>query len=729
MDLLYFLKVLYRKKWTIIALTLLAIITAFFFLVNKSPLYTSLAQYSTGFTSERVKLVDGSSAIDLFTVDVKFDNVIETIKSPQVLSRISYSLLLHDLTNSSSAFKTLSEKDKQNDAYKAVNRDSIRILLTDKLAQNQLLKSNVKNEYEALEYLKLYGFDYNTLLGNLTVSRVARTDYLDIFFNSENPNLSASVVNSIGNEFLNYYRSLNLRRTNESAQSIKDLVQSQQNKVDSLGKQLLNEKISQGTIDPVSRTTSAMETVTGLETRLAEEKSKFNEHSNRYNYLKTRLGELEASMSGGGGNDEIVKLTNRRNELTEELNRKGGSDPVLEKQISDLRAQINAKANSGSGKAKTKDAIDAIKVQISEESAMLNASRSSVADYEASIRRYMGMTNTNPGSGIKMDVIQTQLAMENKQLGNVKEMYNQVQGLAKDDPTSNFIQTRIGQPASEPNSKKTMVKMALSGASVFFLSAIFFIFLEIFDSSVKTPGIFSKLSKVKIANVVNQVNLKKSNPSAIMLEDTLVNKFRKNDVFKNNIRKLRYELLHSDKKIFLFTSTQNKTGKSTVIEALATSLTLSKKKVLILDMNFTNNTLTRAFGTEVFIQDVAQNINLSAPFAQQNIAGKTQFEGLDIIGCREGNTTPSESLYNIDIKSLFEYLKESYDFLLVEGPSLNNFADSKELAQYVEGVFTVFSADLSMLQVDMESMRFIADLKGKNHGVILNKVLTENINS
>ncbi|RYE22845.1 MAG: hypothetical protein EOP51_12245, partial [Sphingobacteriales bacterium] len=486
MDLLYFLKVLYRKKWTIIGLTFIAILTAFLLVVNKSPLYTSLAQYSTGFTAEKVKLVDGTSAIDLFTADVKFDNVIETIKSPQVLSRISYSLLLHDLTDPNNAYKKLSEKEKQGDTYKNVKKDSLRVLLTSKLAQNELLRSNVKNEYEAIEFLKLYGYDYNSILGNLTVSRVARTDYLDIFFNSENPNLSASVVNSIGNEFLNYYRSLNLRRTNESAQNIKDLLQSQQNKVDSLGKQLLNEKMSQGTIDPVSRTTSAMETVTGLETRLADEKSKLNEHTNRYNYLKARLAELEGSAGSGGSNDEIVRLTNRRNELTDELNRKGGSDPVLEKQIADLRAQINAKASSGAGKAKLKDAIDAVKVQLSEEMAMMNAARTSVADYEASIRRYMGMTNTNPGSSIKMDVIQTQLDMENKQLGNVKDMYNQVQGLAKDDPTANFIQTRIGQPAAEPNSKKTMVKMALSGASVFFLSAIFFIFLEIFDSSVKT---------------------------------------------------------------------------------------------------------------------------------------------------------------------------------------------------------------------------------------------------
>src|SRR5690606_6247663 len=85
MDLVYFLKVLYRRKWIIMLLSAIAVVAAFAFLVNKKPLFVSVAQYSTGFTAEKVKLVDGSTAIDLYTVDVKFDNVIETIKSPQVV--------------------------------------------------------------------------------------------------------------------------------------------------------------------------------------------------------------------------------------------------------------------------------------------------------------------------------------------------------------------------------------------------------------------------------------------------------------------------------------------------------------------------------------------------------------------------------------------------------------------------------------------------------------------
>ncbi|RYF45174.1 MAG: hypothetical protein EON99_00255, partial [Chitinophagaceae bacterium] len=179
MDIMYFLKVLYRKKWIILSLSFLAVVAAFLFLVNKKPLYVSVAQYSTGFTSEKVKLVDGSTAIDLYTVDVKFDNVIETIKSPQVVNRVGYSLLLHDLTDPHNAYTKLSEKDKGTPVYREMNVDTARKILLEMLTTHNLLHSNKKNESLLIEYLKLYGYGYEEMLYYLNVSRVARTDYLN----------------------------------------------------------------------------------------------------------------------------------------------------------------------------------------------------------------------------------------------------------------------------------------------------------------------------------------------------------------------------------------------------------------------------------------------------------------------------------------------------------------------------------------------------------------------
>src|SRR5258708_6351838 len=146
MDLIYFLKVLYRRKWIIVGLSFLAVIVAFVFVANKKPLFESVAQYSTGFTAEKVRLVDGTSAIDVFSIDVKFNNVIETIKSPQVIGMISYKLLLHDISNTAKAFRKLTIKNTESQVYKEVNIDNAKRILAFKITTNELLRSNDPTE-------------------------------------------------------------------------------------------------------------------------------------------------------------------------------------------------------------------------------------------------------------------------------------------------------------------------------------------------------------------------------------------------------------------------------------------------------------------------------------------------------------------------------------------------------------------------------------------------------
>jgi succinoglycan biosynthesis transport protein ExoP len=729
MDLIYFLKVLFRKKWIIAGLSFLSVVIAFVLLLYKKPLFESVAQYSTGFTSEKVRLVDGSSAIDLYTADVKFNNVIETIKSPQVIGMISYRLLLHDLNNPAKAYRKLTIKNTESQIYKDVNTDYARRVLSDKIANGQLLHSEDERERQLIEYLKLYKYDYDGLLNNLTIERVETTDYLNIVFRSENADLSALVVNALGEEFLNYYKNLNSQRSEENAQSIREMVDSQQSKVDSLGQKLLSVKISQGSLDPESKTASAMETVKELETKMEEERGKYNEHAGRVQYLSDELKNLQSGVSeSSSSNDEVIQLTNRKNALVEQLSREGGNDAALQQQIADLRTQIILKSSSGVSRSKASASIDDLKRQISEEQALMNASSTTLDDYNSKIKMYMGMANINPGSGIKMDALKQQLDIENKQLSTAKDKYSQVEGLIKDDPTSNFIQTRIGQPAVEPESKKTMIIMALSGISMLFLTSIFFIFLEIFDPSVKTSSIFSKATKTKVVAVLNKVKLKRNYVMDIIMQDNEGEEFVTQNIFKNSVRRLRHELVNSGKSIFLITSTQKGAGKSTVIEALATSLLLSKKNVLIIDLNFAHNSLTKKFNAEVNIQNLGSKIDYSLPVDMQKLWSNTMYENLSVIGCSETNHTPSEMLYNIDIPALLQMLKKQFDFIIIEGASLNDRADSKEIEQYAEAIFTVFSAGSSVSHVDMDSLQFVKSLGEKNHNVILNEVLTENIN-
>lgn len=730
MDIMYFLRVLYRKKWIIFIFSFLAVVATFLLLLNKKPQYVATAQFSTGFTIEKVKLSDGSSAIDLYTADVKFDNVIETMKSPQVINRVAYALMLHDLNDPANAYIEISLQDKRKPVYREMNIDTAKEILVEKLASHDILHSNNKQEALLIEYLKLYDYGYEDILKKLSVSRVPRTDYLDIVYSSVNADLSARLVNMVGQEFLNYYRNLNTQRTDDNAQTIRDMVDIQQKKVDSIGKLLLDAKISQGTLDPVARTTSVMETVTEIESRLADENGKYNTHLNRISYLRTQLNSLMASANtSSGDNQDVIRLTQRRNDLVAELNRRGGNDAGLQKQIDDLRTEIIQKSSSGVSRSKVQDKIDNLTRDINEEEALLNASKSTIDEYNARISRYMSMANVNPGSSVQIDVLKTKLEMENQQLREIREKYSMAEGLVRDDPTVNFIQTRVGIPPNKPESKKTLVKMILAGASVFMLLSMIFIFLEIFDSAAKTPSTFHRLTRTHTTNILNHVVLKKNSVIDMILEDKQGKKYRYKNLFKNNIRKLRFDLMNSGKQVFLITSAQNKTGKTTVIEALAASLLLSHKKVLLIDLNFLNNTITKHFNPDVFIQSIPSKINYSISVNQQKIASPTSFGGLDVLGCNESNVTPTEVLNELNMNEFLRLLKEEYDFILIEAAAMNLYADSREIAQYVDSIYLVFGADASIQQADLDSIQFVASHKEKNGGLILNKVLAENLNS
>ena len=62
-----------------------------------------------------------SASRSVYTLDVKFNNVIETIKSPQVIGMISYKLLLHDISYPAKAYRKLTIKNTESQVYKDVN--------------------------------------------------------------------------------------------------------------------------------------------------------------------------------------------------------------------------------------------------------------------------------------------------------------------------------------------------------------------------------------------------------------------------------------------------------------------------------------------------------------------------------------------------------------------------------------------------------------------------------
>ncbi|GAA3944737.1 hypothetical protein GCM10022209_45630 [Chitinophaga oryziterrae] len=705
----------------------MAVLAAFLLTLEQEKLYKSVAQIATGFTiSDQVKLKDES--FNIYEIDVKFNNVIEALKSPRVLGMTSYNLMLHDLENPDKAFRTLSVEEKKYDAYRQLDRAKAIAILTKKYNDEQLLSSYVPEERKILELLKIYRYDLETLRYVLYAGRVQRTDFIDIQYRSVNPELSAYIVNQVCTEYLRNYESSRNQLTVQNIETLKKLVDQKRDELDA---KIANIK-AMGTLDVSVESSSKLEQISNFENRLADEKSINNSAQLTLQQIIIRLADMsktnsQTSSTTSAMNTELTSLRTQMNEAYSDYVNKGGNDAALYAKYQTLKNDYKTKLTamaSAAPSTTTGNTLADLQQKKSDLELQIKSSAQNIDAYEQKIRQLNSSMGAAASRGANNLALQKEVELAQQEYESIKSRYDAAVN-NKIAPMDNFHQILFGQPAVEPEPSKRLIIIALAGMSMLVFCCIAIIFLEYVDLSIKTPTQFLKVLELKLLGVVNRINFKHAPLEKIFTDPNL--KKHNTAVFRELLRKLRFEMEDSGKKIFLFTSTKPREGKSTIIKALAYSLSLSKKSVLIIDTQFPNNSLTRDFGAQPVLESFSSSVDDFNVDAVKQLVTESPLPGVFVIGCEGGEYTPSEILKP---GNLLEYLKtiaHQYDYILMEGAALNDRSDSKELMKYAEIVIAVISARSSVKQTDKEAIIFLQSLQEKLGGAILNFVEPENI--
>ncbi len=736
MDIIYLFKVLVRRKWTIIFCLILGLAGGLIFRFFMPRQYVSTAQYSTGFSQTQKVSLQLTEIFDVNQIDFRFNNVIETFKSPIVLAMVSYDLLLHDL-DSEHPFRTLTEKQRLDSSYRKADFPKARLILREKLTTLKLLTTYDPQDKMVWNLMNLYDYGEPSILKGLTVERVPKTDYINVSFASENPELSAYVSNKIGTKFKEFYNSLTSTNTKESLYKLDSLRESKGKEVDTLRNRLQRFRDKIGTPNPGDAATAAMSGLQELTSALTAQQANLNDYKQRLQSIIDQLREINANASStvatpaNNHADEIMVLRRTNEDLAGKLAQKGGADPVIQRQIDDNINKITLLNRSSPVATGTSSATkaeehkqDLIKEKLDLQSSIA-ATTDNIEMYKGRVEQFRKIAFSGGGQEVIANAYQNDLAIAEKDL----EKYNSSIFASQDidvSPDFNFKQILLGQPPIRPEPTKGVLIISIAGLSMFFLSSLFIIILELLDSSLRTPTIFQKETKIGVLSTVGKIDLdKKLLPDYF---DFNARSDRENNSipFIENLRKLRYEIERSGKRVVLFTSAKAQEGKTTIVESLAHTFSMSKKKVLLIDANFSNNTLTRDFSAkptlETFSMDSQDGVDKI-----WGITTLTNITNVDIIGCDEGNYTPSEVLPKNHLLNNLDKLKHHYDFILVEGAALNHHADSKELSEYVDGIVVVFSARNTINEIDRESLGFLRNDKNKFIGAVLNNVDEQNL--
>ncbi len=735
MDIIYLFRTLLKKKWIIVAAGLLAATIGYILTLNTPKKYTSTSQVSTGFTISD-KIYIGSENFDMFEAETKFSNAIVTMTSPAVISFLSYKLILHDLKEKK-PYRILSEKDKLSPQFKQINTATAIQTFESKLEKMSLLTSYNAEEKKLIEFLTLYGYDYNSIIKNLSIYRLQRTDYIQIEYSSENPELSAFVVNGLFQEFIRYYKNIRSSISQESIDTLRGIMEKKKLELD-YKKALLGG----GAIVGEVQSASTFDLISNFEREIASEK---NTLATLYASLRKIDQRLEAfgvqpsNTTSPNNNDELLILRKAVSDAYAAYLNSGSKDKELLARYNQLKSEYQTKVA----------ALDPVKPKLTEKP---TESKGELLQKKSDIEIDIQTTNANIGAlqtkinnlrnnvyseaarGASAETLSKEADQANLDYLAAKQKYNDaVDGSSSS--VNNFRQVLMGQPAINADPSKRIILVGMAGISASLAAILVIVLLVYLDSSVKTPAIFGKTVNLRLISFVNYMNLKNKTVEEIVAKkDTESSSFRYRSnigVFRESLRKLRYEIEKSGKKTFLFASTKKGQGKTTLIMGLSHSLSMSNKKILIIDTNFSNNDLTVEMDALPTLEKV--NFNLSDPSSMIRQVKETAKElpnkNIFIIGSKGGDYTPSEILPRENILAHLGQLTAEFDYIFLEGPPLNDFSDARELSAYVEAVIGIFSANDMIKQIDKESISFFKELGDKYVGSVLNMVDLKNVNS
>lgn len=736
MDLLVLAKVLWRKLWIIVTIPVIAGLAAFLFTMNSKDVYMSTAQIATGFTlNDQVQITE--EKFNMRDADVKFSNLMNSMNSGLATNLVSYRLLLHDLDE-----KLVPFHRPDPSLYKFT------------LKENELVKKMVQRKLDSLsplatsdpefemirKYLEAYRYSYNDVKENIVIARIPNTDFIQVEVASDRPALSAYAANSFVEEFMRYHQSSKTERSGESVEFLKQLADNKKAEMD--GKLELQKTFqSANHIYKEGESGIKLSQVASLESERDMSRRAIHKWTLTIQRLKDDIKRVGTPGVVTNNNQKLLDLRSKINRMNERYITGGSTNKKLEDSLAMYRDQFTALSDQSSrqgGSIPQGLTLADLQMRLKDAEIELEVEQSNLSLIESKIGNIQYTVAGSASKEARLQAIQREVDFATQEYMAAVEKYNTAK--TKMMGSNTFRQVLVAVPPVNPENSKRILIIGLAAFSSLAICLFVIIALELLDGAIKTPDRFKRMVGLPLIGVLNCIDNRNFNIRTYFNQQ---NGSEETEMFKSMLRKFRHEIDTLNGKVFLFTSPKKRDGKTFVMFSLAYVLSLLDKRVLIIDTNFKNNSLSQILGRggDLKVLDSKKNKLLmsangekkeAAPeYEHENsydLINPTKYKNIYIVGnSGGGHESPAEILSGKDFSNLITMLSDSFDYVLLEGASLNEYSDTKELVKYSDKVIGVFSAESSIHTLDRESIQYFKSLGKKFGGSVLNKVYSKDL--
>ena len=512
-----------------------------------------------------------------------------------------------------------------------------------------------------------------------------------------------------------------------------DLVNKKKSNLDTVSAQLRIYRLTNNIVNLDEQSKAVVGQLKDLEMSREEAQKAIAGHRQNINSLDNYLTEtLDASshffFQGSKMNDSITRIQNEIKELRikalenppnlEEVNKKIEEKYAIRNTLTFQIANIQQQDDE-----EYQTTLLALYDKRIDEELELTRKTESIESINQAIDDLKLQSQSLVGAESNIELLASQKEIAMKEYLQAVEKLNdaRVKSQSGIDPITVFEHAQVPE---EPEPSKRLLFSAFAGVASGGLGVFLLFFLTLFDTSLSSPEQFEKQVGMPLLGSIQQLRARKLAPEKIFgsqKEDASMTGFYE------SLRKIRHRLESTGGKRFLFTSTKEGTGKSLSILSLAYSLSKKNKKVLVIDTNFKHNTLSE-YSNKILDRNPLYNGHQHLYMNRRNDSGKSLPTGIltkgrvDILGNHKSLDSPSEILAGQKFDQTLSQFEKDYDYILMEGASLNEYSDTLELVNYADKVIAVFDAPSSLKTADRESIDFLNGLGDQFIGGILNRV-------
>ena len=708
-----FVALLLRYKIVLIAVPLITVMVTFYIVRNLPDVYPAEAQIATGIVDETQQMAfSEASILQESRINQKFVNMVQVMQSKSMIDLVSYKLIIHDL--STTPFREPSE------LLKTLNLEAKKHALSvfkEKYAKKEGLNLRNEDEEGLHRILGSMGYSELGLKKDLIIYRAGTTDFIFIDYASENPELSAFVVNTLSNEFTDYYTVLVKENQRSSVNFLKNLLKVKsdtlQARISGLREYKIENKIlnlTEQSSQIYSQTASYEEKIQQAEKDIISLKGTIANIDKKFDPVDRRY--MESTFTNI--NQKIIGSKTEMNALQDKYI-KSDFDETYKKAIDSLQQVISAQINTVSDKytdnpmsSKTALIQKKLDLQIELDRTVygLNSLKSQLAIMG---RRFEQLV---PHEAV-IQTFERDIQTGSDEYQSLLAQYNKV-SMEAEFPVK-LKQAQLAMPGLPLPSKK-MLLVIISGilSGVFCVIILFIIFF--LDNRIRQPSDLVLLTKAPVLGYLNLVG-----KSTLDLKEIWKNLHGTAEMreFKKQLRSTRFEVNRELAKtsnrgqILSITSISEGEGKTLISACIAYTYVMVNKKVLLIDGNFDSPSITQNSNTKLFLEDYLHSGQL----------GDVNFNsGIMVMGNRGGDKSLLEVSDEENIMQRLEQLRSHFDIILIETPPLDALNKAKEWILFTDKTLSVFEADQTLNEMKNQHINYLMTLNGQFIGWVLNKV-------